>query len=113
MGAQGSTTIDFGAFPGAYDASAAVTGQASILSGSLVEVWIFPAATTDHTHDEHLIDPPRVIAGSIVAGTGFTIYGFADQFANIPTVPGMTGTSFKNNNAPKHFGKWTVAWVWN
>jgi hypothetical protein len=35
MGAQGQTTIDFGAFPGKSDASVAVTGQAAIVAGSL------------------------------------------------------------------------------
>ena len=49
MGAQGSTTLTFGAFPGGSDASVTVTGQAGILAGSLVEAWILPAATADHT----------------------------------------------------------------
>lgn len=73
MGAQGTTTVDFGAFPGAMDASVAVTGQAGIVAGSLVEAWLRPAATADHTADEHLVEPLRVLAHTIVAATGFTI----------------------------------------
>jgi len=77
MGAQNTTTINFGAFPGSYDCSVAVTGQALILAGSLVEAWIFPTATADHTADEHLMTEIKVRAGNVVAGVGFTIYGFA------------------------------------
>lgn len=95
MGAQGSTTVNFGAFPGAQDASVAVTGQAGILSGSLVEAWILPAATTEHTVAEHYFDPPpAVIAGEIVAGTGFTIRAHCDD--------GWT-----------RYGNYNVGWVWN
>jgi len=74
MGAQGTTTIDFGAFPGSSHATVAVTGQASILAGSLVEAWLFPAATADHTADEHVVETIKVMAGDVVAGTGFTVY---------------------------------------
>jgi len=91
---SGTATIDFGAFPGALDTSVPVTGQGAIVAGSLVEAWVRPAATADHTHDEHVVDPPRVIAGSIVAGTGFTIYGFSV-------------------NQYLHHGVYTVAWAWN
>lgn len=95
MGAQGTTIVDFGA---AYnnDTSVAVTGQAGILAGSLVEAWIWPVATTDHSVDEHVMASVMldVEAGNIVAGTGFTIY------LNDKTPGGS-------------YGKWTVAWVWN
>lgn len=92
--ATGTAEIDFGPFPGAMNASLAITGQAAIVAGSLVEAWIRPAATADHTADEHIVDPPRVIAADIVAGTGFTIHAFSQ-------------------NHLRHYGKYTVAWVWN
>lgn len=94
MGATGTTTIDFGAFPGSANASVNVTGQASILSGSLVEAWVLPIATADHNVGEHIVDPPNVIAGDISAGVGFTIYA-------------------NTNNNIRHYGQYTVAWVWN
>lgn len=96
MGAQGTATIDFGAFPGASDTSVAVTGQTSIVSGSAVEAWILPAATADHSVDEHMVETLKVIAGNIVAGTGFTIYGFNSGFGDV-----------------RLYGTWNVAWVWN
>ena len=68
MGAQGSTTVNFGAFPGSSDTSVAVTGQASILAGSLVEAWVSPVATGDHSADEHLVETFKVMAGNVVAG---------------------------------------------
>ncbi len=91
--ATGTTTVDFGAFPGASYAFVVVTGQAAILAGSLVEAWIRPVATADHLADEHIVDPPRVIAGDIVAGVGFTIHAFSVD-------------------SRRHHGLYTVAWAW-
>jgi len=96
MGAQGTATLDFGTFPGSADASVAVTGQLGIVSGSLVEAWVVPAATSDHSLAEHYIDPPIVMAGEVVAGTGFTIRGFNQE-----------------GGVPRCYGKWNVAWAWN
>ena len=100
MGAQGSATIDFGAFPGKTDASVAVTGQTSILSGSLVEAWVSPVATSDHSADEHVFESMRVIAGNVVAGTGFTIYAVK--------LGDLLGT-----DQNFLYGQWTVNWCWN
>lgn len=101
MGAKGTALLDFGAFPGKSDASVEVTGQAGILSGSAVEAWLRPAATADHSIEEHMVETLNVIAGNIVASTGFTIYGFnTSQLSS-----GGIGTRL--------YGKWTVAWVWN
>jgi hypothetical protein len=94
-GAQGQTTIDFGSFPGAPDASVVITGQTGILTNSRVTAWIAPVATSDHSIAEHYIDAPWIIAGDIAAGTGFTIRGFAS-----PT------------GIPRAYGQWTVNWKW-
>ena len=112
MGAQGTATVNFGAFPGTGDASIAVTGQAGILAGSLVEAWIMPTATADHSVDEHWVDPPRVVAGNIVPGTGFTIYATARDDNKYPTQP-TTGQRREFYNTNALYGQWTVAWVWN
>jgi hypothetical protein len=115
MATQGTALLDFGAFPGASDASVAVTGQTGILSGSLVEAWIFPAATADHTADEHIVETLRVFAGNVIAGTGFTIYGVNTSQLN----EGLT--SFRaeaprvtfGGKGTRLYGKWNIAWVWN
>lgn len=94
MSATGTTTINFGAFPGATDTSKVITGQAGITAGSLVEAWIFPAATAEHTSDEHWVEKIQVTAGNVVAGVGFTIYGLTlDRY--------------------RLYGNYNVAWVWN
>lgn len=137
MGAQGTTTVNFGAFPGGYDTSVVITGQASIVSGSLVEAWIRPEATADHTADEHLVEHIKVIAGNISAGVGFTIYAFNDthiiqkpdgnmvQQSPSPTDAGGVGVAANYlgrvggqindqvNSVPRVYGQFTVAWVWN
>lgn len=91
MATQGTTTVDFGSK--ATDTSVAVTGQAGILAGSLVEAWIFPAATASNTVDNHYVDDLHVVAGNIQAGTGFTIYATC-----------KTGLAH---------GVYNIAWVWN
>lgn len=131
MGAQGTTTINFGAFPGSSDASVTVTGQASIAGASLVEAWVYPVATADHTADEHLVETIKVVAGNVVAGTGFTIYGFNTSQLNEPemydsgirqvetAIAGQlqTAQGFQRSSAggmgTRLYGQWTVAWVWN
>lgn len=99
--ATGTAVLDFGAFPGKSDASLAITGQAAIVAGSLVEAWIRPVATADHTADEHMVETLKVFAGNIVAGTGFTIYGLNTSQLG---APGDSGTRL--------WGTFTIAWAW-
>ena len=109
-------SLDFGAFPGNDSTTVAVTGQTGIVAGSLVEAWLRPETTADHTADEHMIEQIRVSAGDIVAGTGFTVYGWC-------TYDTPQDTFWRNlylyvaspitNNAPRLYGVYSVAWVWN
>lgn len=71
----GTTTIDFGSAPGAGDATKDITGLKGIESTAVVEAWINVKDSADHSADEHAMDPPLIEAGSVVAATGFTIYG--------------------------------------
>jgi hypothetical protein len=125
--ATGTATLDFGAFPGKSDASVAVTGQTGIVSGSLVEAWIRPEATSDHTADEHMLETLKVFAHTIVAGIGFTISGFNTSEINeqqqrfkgelsSPNTPATVPQSFQlPQSEPKGtriYGQWTIAWAW-
>jgi len=126
VGAQGTTTVNFGAFPGTTDTSVTVTGQAGIVSGSLVEAWIRPEATADHTADEHFVEKLMVVAGNIVPGTGFTIYArntnpeleqadVVNQRVKLPNV-GPVGSARPMpdpSRVTQCYGLFTVAWVWN
>ena len=94
MGAQGTTTIAFGADPGLNETEAVITGQASIVSGSLVEAFVMEEVLGTKTANDHgymnlLV---RLACGSIVATEGFTIYA---------------------KSAEKMTGSFTVKWVWN
>lgn len=113
MGATGTTTINFGSYPGSLDCTATVTGQTAILSGSLVEAWIFPTATSQHSADEHVLGAVEmaVVAGNVVASTGFTIYAkVRDQSSGIGSMNG----NFQNlpRKAYRLYGTYTVAWAW-
>lgn len=94
MGAQGITTIDFGVFPGSNEATTTVTGQGSILAGSLAEAWVMAEATADHTAQDHSYLPllATFVTGPITAGIGFTINGRSEQRLQ---------------------GTWNLKWVWN
>ena len=124
----GTTTIDFGAFPGASDASVTVTGQTGILSGSIVQAWLIPVATADHTADEHMVETIKVVAGNIAAGTGFTIYAFNTNTLNEPdreprrsrfsgtgqdAGPGQFKQTIEGGRGTRIYGQWTVAWTWS
>lgn len=133
MGAQGSTTIDFGAFPGKSDASVVITGQSGIVAGSLVEAWIRPVDTDEHSADEHMVETLKIFAGSIVAGVGFTIYGFNTSEITEPLEDAGVGRNHKGDGTAaanigfgsntltgsaggkgtRIYGQWAVAWVWN
>lgn len=91
MGAQGTAVVDFGGK--ATDAKVVVTGQSSITGTNLAEAWVFPSATASNTADNHWVEDLEVVAGNVVAGTGFTIYA-------------KSRTGFAH-------GQYTVGWVWN
>jgi hypothetical protein len=115
---SGIATLDFGAFPGKSDASLAITGQAGILSNSLVEAWLRPEATADHTADEHMVETLKIFAGNIIAGTGFTIYGLNNSEIIDQSFSGGRWPPYHRDTIPVNrgsliYGLWTVAWVWN
>lgn len=116
MGAQGTTTVDFGAFPGACDAAVAVIGQAAILAGSQIEAYLYPSATADHSADEHLVEAIRIYAdpSTIIVGTGFTIKGFALDNPGTGSCPDpKQAPCFNRIDGVRLYGQYTVAWVWN
>jgi hypothetical protein len=132
MSGTGTGLLDFGAFPGASDTTLVITGQAGIVAGSLVEAWLLPASTADHTADEHWVETIKVMAGNIVAGTGFTIYGVNTNQVNEPleyynvgrgnvTLSGPLaggaqthlGRATYGGTGTRLYGKYNVAWVWN
>lgn len=124
----GVTTINFGSFPGSSDASVTITGQAGILSTSLVSAWLIATDTSDHLADEHVVETIEVRVGSIVAGTGFTIYAVnrSTLFEPLEYIYGnaagdkATGANLvnnfqrplKGNKGTLIYGEWTVGWMW-
>jgi hypothetical protein len=101
MGDRGTAVLNFGSFPGKSDTSVAVTGQSGIVSGSLVEAWIRPVDSVDHSADEHRVETVKVMAGDIVAGTGFTIFGMNSGQVSQP-----------NGQGTRLYGQFNVSWVW-
>ena len=91
MGAQGTTTADFGT--GKTDVKVSVTGQSAITGTSLADAWVFPIATTNNTADDTVFDDLTCVACNVQAGVGFDIV-------------------VKCNHGFAH-GIHTIGWVWN
>lgn len=89
----GSAVVNFGAFPGSPDAQVAIIGQTGITAGSIVQAFIMPVTTVDHSIEEQMLEPLKVYAANIVPGTGFTIYAFADR--------------------DRLYGRFNVGWRWS
>lgn len=102
MGAQGTTVINFGSFPGSSHTTVAVTGQTGILSGSLAQAEIRPVATGDHSIEEHMAAPIKCWAAEIVPGTGFTIHALV-----------MWPLADTAGAGIRMYGQFNVFWVWN
>lgn len=77
----GSGEIDFGAFPGANEASVAITGQASIVAGSKITITPAAVATSDHTLNDNAYAAmlTALTPGTITAATGFIVYARSEQ----------------------------------
>jgi hypothetical protein len=87
---------------------------------------VFPAATADHSADEHIAETIKVFAGNVVASSGFTIYGVNTNTLNEPltaptpatfrsaatSVYGVTNPSV-GGAGTRIYGVWSIAWVWN
>ena len=125
-GNQGTATIDFGAFPGASDASVTITGQTGIDSlSSNVQVWMRAEDSADHTAEEHMVETIALFATDIVNGVGFTIRGFNTSQTNEPldrphialfrtaatSIYGDTKQSV-GGTGTRISGKWNVNWKW-
>ena len=113
--AQGTATIDFGAFPGATDASVAIASP-TIGATSQVEAYLYPLDTADHSADEHVVEMIDVMAdaSSIVAGVGFTVR------AKVRDNPG-TGqhydpkqpATYNRKDGLRLYGIYSIAWAWS
>lgn len=75
-GCVGLLPLDFGDTPPFKDmAEYVVTGLPDLTAGGQVEVSLIAKGYYNHTTDDVLADPPKVWAGKIIAGVGFTCFG--------------------------------------
>lgn len=73
---QGTAVLNFGLASGNNDSMASVdVSDATIQANSVPFAWLSLSPTSDHSLDEVIVDPPDIMAGNVVAGVGFTIYG--------------------------------------
>ena len=91
MANKGTAVLNFGSAPGTNYVITTVTGETSILSGSVAEAYLMAQSTATHNSYEHSIVPITLRCGNVVASTGFDIIA-SSEFR-------LTGT-------------FTVNWVW-
>ena len=101
LSAAGVAVLDFGPWPGKANTSVIVSTPIASPTRS-VAAWVVAMPTSDHSADEHWLDPPEVYAGNIVPFQGFTIYGKSS--IERPVQPGR--------RIPMSYGRWNVGWVW-
>jgi hypothetical protein len=72
----GTATLDFGAMPGANEASVVVTGISTIGGSAKVEAFLMRSTSASHSANDHSYAAllTGLTCGDVVAGTGFTIY---------------------------------------
>lgn len=116
---SGVAVLDFGAFPGSASTSVVVSIEDISDPNAELDVWVIPVATVDHTADEHVADPPRVIAANTnpVTGGSFTISGFpSGRDLAVPPGTPFGGASSQMPIASQQLmpvGKWSVAWAFS
>ena len=115
-GGTGTATIDFGAFPGSNVAfvDVAATG---VISTSTINAWIRPVVTADHTAEDHVAAPIRVI-GQYLADDSIRVYGINtnDVIPPLDNVPLRGGSSKQSGvdrqRSPMLVGQYSVFWSW-
>lgn len=104
--AQGTATLEFGAFPGTDQAYVDVTGQTGFTAALLAEAWLYPIATSSangsHSADEHRVEELEVVATYLADGQ-IRIYG---RHVN------KEGPVNRDYECQLIYGPWTVAWAW-
>lgn len=112
MGAAGTAIVDFGAFPGQSDALVTVAAP-GIAAASLVEAWILPITTADHSPDEHTLETLTVKAdqSTIVPNVSFVIHVANTSQLDDTLNPGQG--SLSGGTGTLIYGKWQLGWVWN
>lgn len=102
MSASGTTTVDFGAFPGSTEVTVDVTGQTGFVAASECSAWVQPIATADHSVDEHTVENIEAWAYYQADGTiriNVRVKPFFTQFKVAP-------------QAHRLHGIFTIGWAW-
>lgn len=122
MGASGSTIVNFGAFPGSAMATADVA-TGGVIATSLIEAWLMPIATADHTDADHVVES-MVVRADYVSDGNIRIYAmnlvnlmpplelrFDPVHRRDPVTQEMPIIK-RWQEVPMPVGQFTVAWVW-
>lgn len=111
---SGTAVLDFGAFPGTPLTETTVTASDIFDPSAVLMTWVSWTDSTDHSADEHAVDPP-LVSGQVSGNT--IILRATARGTDIPlppvTQPGNKATSQQPLPQPEHmpYGKWNVNWA--
>jgi hypothetical protein len=121
MADSGSTTVNFGAFPGTFEAKTDVSTP-GVLTTSLVEAWLLPISTADHSQDEHIAEYDAIEVFGYCAANGTLSIIARPRPINTLRMDISEGGDAQNGpssgsirtgaEANRLFGQYTVGWVW-
>jgi hypothetical protein len=111
-GTVGTSTLDFGVFPGKGEATVDVTGQAGFVTTSMVSAVLY-GTTADHSRDEHEMEEAKVTATYLADGS-FQVRVRPDpveqQTRYINPMSPLYGDIYQNNRL---YGQYQVRWSWS
>lgn len=109
----GTATVDFGAFPGKSDATVDVAA-AGVVATSVLEAWVHPKATADHSVDEHKVESIGAKAEYLSDGNiRLTAYN-TSEITEQPLGHLSSGQSRTSaGRGTRLYGQWTLGWAWS
>ena len=114
----GTAVLDFGTFPGSNVAYVDVA-TAGVISTSIIDAWIRPVASADHTDTDHIAAQIRV-TGVYVSDNNIRVYGINANDVTPPLEPQPAATPklrgvlvrTERQAAPMLVGQFNVNWSW-
>lgn len=118
---SGVAIVDFGAFPGSSHAFTDVV-TAGVVSTSRREAYIEPAASTDHSVDEHMVETLKAFA-EFLSNDNLRLHLLNTSQLNEPVSPPRSspytaggrqkaGQEQGGGRGTRIYGKWNVGWAW-
>jgi hypothetical protein len=111
---SGTGILSFGPFPGSSSATVTLVAAAQSDPNAVIDCWIVPIATADHSVDEHQSSDAPIVS-AVASGANIIITGYPSG-RDLPVPPGTppAGAASQMPIASQQlmpYGAWTVGWA--